>query len=100
MRAAGCRRVFINGSFVTAKVAPGDYDGCWDSYGVAKDQVDPILLDLQDGRIAQKLKYYGELFPADFVEGGGGKTFLEFSQIDKNTGQTKGIIELNLREVP
>ena len=26
---AGCRRVWLNGSFVTAKDEPGDFDACW-----------------------------------------------------------------------
>ena len=30
LREAGCRRVYIDGSFVTAKVEPGDFDGCWE----------------------------------------------------------------------
>lgn len=28
LRAAGCRRVYIDGSFVTAKSKPGDFDAC------------------------------------------------------------------------
>lgn len=32
--AAGCRRIWVNGSFVTAKDEPGDFDACWDTDGV------------------------------------------------------------------
>jgi hypothetical protein len=31
---AGCKMVYINGSFVTAKEVPGDYDLCWSIDGV------------------------------------------------------------------
>lgn len=34
LSASGCRMVFINGSFVTAKKIPGDYDLCWSIDGV------------------------------------------------------------------
>lgn len=34
LAAVGCRRVWLNGSFVTAKDEPGDFDACWDTDGV------------------------------------------------------------------
>lgn len=43
---AGCRRVWVNGSLVTAKDEPGDFDACWDTSGVDLDVVDAVLLDL------------------------------------------------------
>jgi hypothetical protein len=43
---------------------------------------------------------YGELFPAQFRAGGSGETFLEFFQTDKETGNPKGIIVLDLRRLP
>ena len=33
LKAAGCRRVYVDGSFVTSKEGPGDFDGCWDHEG-------------------------------------------------------------------
>jgi hypothetical protein len=33
-------------------------------------------------------------------EGGSGRTFLEFFQTDKNSGDPKGIIALDLRRLP
>ncbi|MEG3973888.1 hypothetical protein QT970_04595 [Microcoleus sp. herbarium8] len=30
LKAAGCRTIYINGSFVTSKLAPQDFDACWD----------------------------------------------------------------------
>jgi hypothetical protein len=100
LRAAGCRRFYINGSFVTAKRRPNDYDRCWDIEGVNPDRLDPVLLTFDRGRAAQKAKYQGELFPAQFREGGSGTTFLEFFPIDKETGDAKGIIVVELQELP
>ncbi len=100
LRAAGCRTVYIDGSFVTAKRVPNDFDACWDIDGVDPALLDPILLTFDNGRAAQKAKYLGELFPAQFHEGGSGTTFLEFFQIDKEFGNPKGIIALDLRRLP
>jgi hypothetical protein len=100
LRTAGCRRAYVDGSFVTAKQRPNDYDGCWDIEGVDPDRLDPVLLTFDRGRAAQKAKYLGELFPTQFREGGSGTTFLEFFQIDKETGDSKGIIVIELQELP
>jgi hypothetical protein len=100
LRAAGCRRVYLDGSFVTAKRAPGDFDACWDVTEVDPALLDPVLLIFDQGRAAQKAKYGGELFPAQLPNGISGLTFLEFFQIDKRTGRPKGIIVLDLREWP
>jgi hypothetical protein len=100
LRAAGCRTVYIDGSFVTSKAAPGDFDGCWDRAGVSLDLLDPILWDpddLRSGRRGQKAAFGGELFLADQVEAGSGSRFLEFFQIDRRTGDPKGIIAIDLR---
>ena len=92
---AGCRRLYLDGSFVTAKESPGDYDGCWDPTGVVAARLDPILLDFAKGREAQKRKYRGELFIAG-LPGGPIGTFLEFFQVEKHTGVAKGIVGLPL----
>ena len=96
LREAGCRAVFVNGSFVTAKESPGDFDACWDLEGVDPDRLDPVLLDFSEGRAAQKEKYLGELFPAQLPEGISGVTFMEFFQTDRETGTAKGIVAISL----
>ncbi|MGH2544764.1 MAG: DUF6932 family protein [Ardenticatenaceae bacterium] len=96
LRAAGCRAVYVDGSFVTAKEVPEDFDGCWDVMGVEPARLDPVLLRFDQGCAAQKAKYRGELFPAQLTEGGAGKTFLEFFQIDRESGNPKGMIALAL----
>jgi hypothetical protein len=98
LRAAGCRTVYIDGSYVTDKEFPGDFDGCWDIEGVDPELLDPILLNFDNRRAAQKAKYLGELFPAQMGEGGSGTTFLDFFQIDKESGDPKGIVVLDLRK--
>lgn len=30
---AGCKAIFLNGSFVSDKPDPGDFDSCWDPTG-------------------------------------------------------------------
>lgn len=96
LRDAGCRLAYVDGSFVTAKQEPGDFDACWGIAGVNPDRLDPVLLDFSDGRAAQKVKYGGELFPAELPEGVSGRTFLEFFQTDRDTGAAKGIVSIGL----
>jgi len=92
--AAGCRRVWVNGSFVTAKDEPDDFDACWDTDGVDLDALDPILLDLSDGRRAQKDRFGGELFP-NVTESQSGLSFSDFFQNERDTTR-KGIVVIHL----
>lgn len=93
---AGCKAIFLDGSFVTAKEQPGDFDACWDIADVDPDRLDPIFFDFENGRAAQKARFYGELFPAQLPEGWSGKAFLEFFQTDKETGNPKGVVGFDL----
>ena len=99
LRAAGCSRVYLDGSFVTEKEAPGDFDACWEVSGVDRDVLAPELLDFSNLRAAQKARFGGELFPAQAAAEPGGTVFLEYFQRDRQTGEPKGIVALNL-EVP
>lgn len=96
LKAAGVRRLFINGSFVTAKQRPNDIDCCWDISGVDPDALDPVFFDFENGRALQKARFGAEFFPAQWTEGLSGEPFLGFFQVDKATGARKGIIELRL----
>lgn len=100
LRAAGCKRVFVDGSFVTAREHPGDFDACWDARGVDPSALDPVLLDFARGRAAQKAKYGGELFIANAAATPAGTIFLDFFQIDKATGAPKGIVAIDLGGLP
>lgn len=92
---AGCSTVYLDGSFVTAKPHPDDYDGCWDHLGVDLAMLDPILLTFDNKRAAQKAKYRGEMFIAGTPDGLGG-TFLDFFQVEKFSGLAKGILRVSL----
>ena len=94
---AGCRTIYLNGSFVTGKPNPGDYDACWDPLGVDPSKLDPVLLDFSDSRKKQKAKFRGEFFPSS-ASADGHHTFVEFFQVDKYTGNPKGILRITLSE--
>lgn len=99
LRLAGCTLVYLDGSFVSAKELPGDYDLCWGTAGVDPASLDPVLLIFNDGRRAMKAKYLGDLFPAEVPEGLSGRRFVDFFQIDKDTGGPKGIVLIDLRRL-
>ena len=94
----GCERAYIDGSFVTAKEFPGDFDVCWNITGINEEALDPIFLDFSDSRSAQKARFGGEFFPAEFPADPAGTTFLEFFQLDR-AGRRKGIVLLTLGDL-
>jgi hypothetical protein len=96
LKLAGCSIVYIDGSYVTKKPNPGDYDACWEHTNVDIPKLDEVFVDFTDERAAQKNKYEGEFFPAYTAADSYGNIFLNFFQIEKNSGQAKGIIQLNL----
>ena len=99
LKQAGCQTIYIDGSYVTLKDFPEDYDACWDINGVDGNLIDPILLKFDDGRRAMKIKYKGDIFPAQLKEGSSSRIFLDFFQIDKDTGNPKGIVKLNVKSI-
>src|SRR5690242_13811931 len=64
LRAAGCRRIYVDGSFVMDNPSPRDFDCCWEEAGVDEAQLPVELLDIDPPRKAQKNKYRGDIFPA------------------------------------
>lgn len=99
LKNAGCRTVYVDGSFVTGKEIPGDFDALWETEGVDPYKLDPVLLTFDAERSTQKAKYRGEMFPLGYMPDGYGFYMLGFFQIDKETGQRKGIIVLDLEEL-
>jgi len=99
LKAAGCKRAYIDGSFVTAKEEPGDFDACWDAEDVDFDLVDERLLTFDRGRATQKAAFMGELFIADARADPQGTLFRDFFQADRE-GRRKGIVVIDLKELP
>ena len=96
LRDAGCKTAYVDGSFTTRKPYPNDWDGCWEEAGVNLAMVDPVLLQIKPPRIAQKIRYRGEMLPAH-APGGAGLSILEFFQSDY--GVPKGIVSVDLASV-
>ncbi|MGH8793085.1 MAG: DUF6932 family protein [Stackebrandtia sp.] len=63
-------------------------------------RLDPELLDFTKRRAAQKAKYGGELFPAESRADPAGTRFRDYFQQDKTTGEPKGIVALDLGDLP
>lgn len=99
LKAAGCARAYIDGSFVTAKEEPGNFDACWDAQGVDFDRVDDRLLTFDRGRATQKAAFLGELFVTDGRADPQGTLFRDFFQTDRD-GRRKGIVVIDLKDLP
>jgi hypothetical protein len=97
LNVAGSRNLWLDGSFVTNKEIPSDWDGCW-SY----EHVDLASLDLAlrgytpDQRAIRKSKFLGDIFVAGATEAGSGLPFVDFFQQTRD-GSRKGIVLLNPR---
>jgi hypothetical protein len=103
LRQADCTRVYLDGSFVTTKREPNDFDACWEMAGVdfaILDRCDPTLLDWSNRRAAQKAAFGGVLFIVESAADPWGTPYLEFFQRDRNSGAPKGIVAINLGDLP
>ena len=97
LAAAGATTLWLNGSYITTKAEPRDYDATFDT-----DRLDwitlgldePELLDFDAPRTTQKRVYGGELIPSV----PGGVDFVDFFQHNRD-GNRKGIIRIVLGEV-
>ncbi len=63
LRKAGCRLVYLDGSFASRKEHPADFDACWDLQNVDDSKLAPVFLDFSRRRAAQKEQYLGEILP-------------------------------------
>lgn len=95
---AGCAELLLDGSFVTTKLLPGDYDGAWEPAGVDPRRLDPVLLDFTNRRAAMKAKYLGELFPATALAAPR-VVFRDFFKTDRD-GVQKGVVLVDLGSLP
>lgn len=94
---AGCARVWLNGSFVTTKEEPGDFDVAWDSAGVDLGRLDPVFFEFAEHRKAQKQRFGGELLP-NVVEPVSGLVLADFFQYERDAGR-KGIVVIDPRRI-
>lgn len=100
LKAAGCRIIYIDGSFVTSKQNPGDFDACWEDDGVDIDylkSIAPILCNFALRRAEQKSRYKGEIFPANYPANEVGTAYIDFFQFETRTNTGKGIIAIDLQ---
>jgi hypothetical protein len=98
LAAAGCSGAYLDGSYVTDKDKPGDYDLCWDRTGVDRSLLHPVIEMVAFPRTEQKRRYRGDILP-NVVESGSGLLFVEFFQVHKESGVPKGIVKLDPRTV-
>ncbi len=100
LRKCGCTVIYIDGSFITNKLEPNDYDACWEGVfaNVYSNMqiIEPVFLDFSNGRKKQKEKYKGEIFPAEFIADSKGTTYLEFFQQIRYKIDKKGIVAIKL----
>jgi hypothetical protein len=94
LRDAGVSFFLVDGSFVTAKQLPSDYDACCDFSGANIGIMDWDLTD----RDISKLKYGGEVFP-DHYQADNLHTYRDFFQRDR-AGTPKGIVRLRMDTLP
>jgi len=89
---AGVKKIWIDGSFVTAKNNPEDIDGVWETH----PKIDLSVLDavFLGKRSAMKEKYGLDFFP-DVIEAGTGLPFPAFFRINRD-GDAKGILVVQL----
>jgi hypothetical protein len=99
LKAGGVQTLYLDGSFVTKKASPKDWDACFSMKGVDPDKVDSVLFDMRNERAAMKAKYRGEVFLADESATPFGEPYLSFFQKDRNK-RTKGIVALDLGKLP
>ena len=99
LRRAGCLKIYLDGSFVTDKEFPNDFDVAWETGNVSETLLRPVFLDFSNLRQSQKETFGGEFFPADWQADRQGRTYLEFFQTDRD-GSPKGIVSIDLRTLP
>jgi hypothetical protein len=80
---AGCTRVIIGGSFISAKEEPNDFDAYYDNFGLDFDLLDPLFVE---GIDSQSDVFCGELFPTIGYD--------RFLQTDK-VGNPRGVVALD-----
>ncbi len=100
LKYSGCQTIYINGSFISSKENPGDFDMCWEESGININYlktIAPTLYNFGLRRTEQKNKYRGEIFPANYPANETGILYIDFFQFDTRTNIFKGIIAIDLK---
>jgi hypothetical protein len=98
--AAGCAAAIVDGSFISNKEEPSDYDLAFDPVGVNGSLVDPVLRRHDDQRKAMKAKYFGDVFPWGAVACTTTRLiYRDFFQRDRS-GVVKGVVLLDVKLLP
>lgn len=94
LKATGCSNVYIDGSFISSRLEPNDWDACFECAPTVIREVykEFPLLDIKE----QKKTYGGELYPASTEADAYRTPYLEFFQQITGTPFKKGIIRIQL----
>lgn len=99
LRKVGCTTIYLDGSFVTKKRNPTDYDMCWDDTGFNLINVKKICPELLDpGWKNKKMleRYRGEVIPMNNTNPVTGINYFSLFTKDKENATTKGIIRVKI----
>lgn len=94
LKETNCTAIYIDGSFVTSKLEPNDWDACFDCN--LKYQMDVIRAYPFD---TQEELYGGELFFAESRADFYGTKFKDFFQQITGTAKKKGIVKIELNTI-
>ncbi len=97
LAAAGCSTLWLDGSYITTKAEPGDFDAAIDIDGIDWITLGlhhPELMDFDPPRTTQKRRYGGEFIRVV----PGVSTIVEFFQHNRD-GEPKGIIRIDLTKL-
>ena len=96
LQETGCSVIYIDGSFVTKKLEPNDWDACFDCPPIKiSDILKRYPLYKRD---EQKRLYGGELYHIQTKADQHGTKFLDFFQQITNTVKKKGIVKIKLND--
>ncbi len=103
LKQINCERIYVDGSFATEKIEPGDIDVCWELSNDPQMRIQQLNdlrniepLFLLTDRKKLESKYNADIFPANIRENSSGLLFKDFFQNDKDTNMPKGILLIEL----
>jgi len=102
LRQAGCRTIYIGGSFVSTKQNPSDIDVVWDSTKTNWQylkKIAPVFFEMTSGSPKQKRLYKGEFYPSEGIESISGMSFFDFFQRDRQPGRRRGLVQLDITRI-